>query len=32
MKKIQAKNCTKTKELLCDWSDKKKYFDVKIEC
>ena len=25
MKKIKPKNYTKTKKLICDWSDKKKY-------
>ena len=25
MKKIQSKNYTKSKKLLCDWTNKKKY-------
>ena len=27
MKKIQTKKYTKSKKLLCDWSDKKNYLD-----
>ena len=25
MKKIRPKNCTKSKKVICDWTDKKKY-------
>ena len=25
MKKIKPKNCTESRNLICDWTDKKKY-------